>query len=349
MKIKIANITKKFNETKALNNISFEIEDGEMIGLLGPSGCGKTTLLMVLSGLLEASSGEIYFDDENVIDKEPNKREIGMVFQDYALYPHMTVEKNILFPLKMKNISKENQKKALKEISEIVQIEDLLERKPSQLSGGQMQRVAIARALIKKPKLLLLDEPLSNLDARLRIQLRDEIRKIQNKVGITTVFVTHDQEEAMSISDRIVLLENGNISQFGTPRELFETPQNIFAAKFLGNPPTNILLGKSKELFEKYLPEKELNYINTIKDFTNYKIGIRPEYLTVTELNRDFMVKDIQIMGREQLIIFENHNLEIKGIFSIEEKFEKNKKIGINFKKALLFDEDGQEVLYEKF
>ena len=213
------------------------IQDGKLTGLLGPSGCGKSTLLYLISGLQSPTSGRIFFGDRDVTLLPPEKRGIGLVFQNYALYPHMTVEQNIAFPLVNQKVKKEEIRERTEEMAKLVQIGDLLKRKPSQLSGGQQQRVAIARALVKRPEILLLDEPLSNLDARLRLEMREEIRRIQIETGVTTVFVTHDQEEAMSITDEIVLMKKGIVQQQCAPQEMYLNPGNQFVASFLGNPP----------------------------------------------------------------------------------------------------------------
>ena len=258
MKITIENLTKTFEprkkterETTAVNNMCIEIPSGKLIGLLGPSGCGKSTTLFMLSGLLKPTSGRIYFGDDDVTDLEPEKRGIGLVFQNYALYPHMTVEQNILFPLQNMRVPKEEAARRALDAATLVQIEDLMGRKPSELSGGQQQRVAIARALVKMPNVLLLDEPLSNLDARLRLQTREEIKRIQMETGITTVFVTHDQEEAMSICDTMVVMKLGVVQQIGAPQHIYDDPDNLFVANFLGTPPINIFRGfiKGGDLF----------------------------------------------------------------------------------------------------
>ena len=237
MKISIQHLTKIFPSRQkngepvvAVNDMNIEIPSGKLIGLLGPSGCGKSTTLFMLSGLEKPSSGSIIFEDEDVTDLAPEKRGIGLVFQNYALYPHMTVEQNIMFPLVNMRIPKDEAKDRAYEAAGLVQIQDLLARKPSELSGGQQQRVAIARALVKMPNVLLLDEPLSNLDARLRLQTREEIKRIQRETGITTVFVTHDQEEAMSICDQMVVMKLGVLQQMGEPQEIYDNPANLFVA-----------------------------------------------------------------------------------------------------------------------
>ena len=241
MEVRINRLTKRFGSVVAVDDLSLVLDDGEMIGLLGPSGCGKSTTLFMLAGLLKPDAGEIWFGDDNVTDVPPEKRGIGLVFQNYALYPHMTVLGNIMFPLINTKVPKPQATKMAEEMAELVQIRELLNRRPAELSGGQQQRVAIARALAKKPRMLLLDEPLSNLDARLRMETREEIRRIQREVGITSVFVTHDQEEAMSISDRIAVIREGALQQYEEPQQMYKAPANLFVAKFLGTPPINIL------------------------------------------------------------------------------------------------------------
>lgn len=229
--------------TKAVDDMNLTIPSGKLVALLGPSGCGKSTTLYMIAGLHTPTSGQIFFGDDDVTDVPPEKRGIGLVFQNYALYPHLTVRQNIAFPLQNQKVAKEEIEKTVVEMAKLVDIEEYLDRKPSQLSGGQQQRVAIARALAKRPRVLLLDEPLSNLDARLRLQTREEIRRIQRETGITTVFVTHDQEEAMSISDEIVVMRDGVIQQVGRAQDVYDHPVNLFVAKFLGNPQINTFEG----------------------------------------------------------------------------------------------------------
>lgn len=246
MKVVLKNLTKVFtnkktkSEVRAVDNLDIEIPDGKLIGLLGPSGCGKSTTLYMVSGLQAPTEGRIIFGEDDVTELAPEKRGIGLVFQNYALYPHMTVEQNIMFPLQNMRVPKEEAKAKALEAARLVQIDNLMDRKPSELSGGQQQRVAIARALVKEPNVLLLDEPLSNLDARLRLQTREEIKRIQKETGVTTIFVTHDQEEAMSISDYIVVMKLGVMQQMDEPQKVYDNPVNLFVAKFLGTPPINV-------------------------------------------------------------------------------------------------------------
>ncbi len=314
MKVVLQNLTKRFpnvnkrirEDVIAVNDFCFEIPDGKLVGLLGPSGCGKSTALNLLCGLLKPTSGKIFFGDEDVTDIPAERRGVGMVFQNYALYPHLTVRQNILFPLQnLKGAAKltkaQMEEKAL-EAARLVQIDELMERKPKELSGGQQQRVAIARALVKLPRILLLDEPLSNLDARLRLQTREEIQRIQRKTGITTVFVTHDQEEAMSISDLIVVMNSGIIQQVGKPQEVYDDPVNLFVAKFLGAPPINVFSGKS-EGGKLYIGDDAVLDIGNVPD-QELDIGIRPEGF-VLDQNGSFNcnLRNIEVMGRDITVV----------------------------------------------
>ncbi len=293
MKILLQNLTKKFpgrgkkspEEVIAVNDFTFEIPDGKLIGLLGPSGCGKSTALNLICGLQKPTAGKIFFGEDDVTDLPPEHRGVGLVFQNYALYPHLTVLKNITFPLEnlrgADRLTKEEMEKRALEAAGLVQLEGLMDRKPSELSGGQQQRVAIARALVKTPKVLLLDEPLSNLDARLRLQTREEIRRIQRQTGVTTVFVTHDQEEAMSISDMIVVMKEGVIQQIGKPQEVYDQPVNLFVAKFLGTPPINVFRGKVSG-GRLYIGSEAVLSLSDVPD-QEVTLGIRPEGFILRE------------------------------------------------------------------
>ena len=313
MKITLEKLTKVFpSRTKggkdvvAVNQMDIEIPDGQLIGLLGPSGCGKSTTLFMLSGLEEPTGGKIYFGDQDVTDLSPEKRGIGLVFQNYALYPHMTVEQNIMFPLLNMRMPKAEAKARALEAASLVQIDELLQRKPKELSGGQQQRVAIARALVKMPNVLLLDEPLSNLDARLRLQTREEIKRIQRETGITTVFVTHDQEEAMSICDKMVVMKLGVVQQFGEPQAIYDNPDNLFVANFLGTPPINVFTGEIKD-GKVYIGE-EVIMETTHPDQPIY-VGIRPEGFIYAEDGVLSLTKEyIEVMGRDKTIVSVHEN-----------------------------------------
>jgi len=319
MKVVLQNLTKIFpsrdkkagKEVVAVNDFTFEIPDGKLIGLLGPSGCGKSTTLYMISGLQKPTSGKIFFGDDDVTELSTENRGIGLVFQNYALYPHMTVKQNILFPLQnLKGADKMPKAQMLEramEAAKLVQIDELMDRKPNELSGGQQQRVAIARALVKMPRVLLLDEPLSNLDARLRLQTREEIRRIQKETGITTVFVTHDQEEAMSISDMIVVMKLGVLQQIGKPQEVYDDPANLFVAKFLGTPPINVLEGEVKDGKLNIGGETVLD-VNGVADQPVY-VGIRPEGFEL-DANGPFQCKlsNLEVMGRDVSVVSTHPN-----------------------------------------
>lgn len=279
MKIELRNISKSFDKkSNVIEKMNLKINDGEFVALLGPSGCGKTTTMLMLAGIYKPDSGDIYFDDQKVNHLEPKDRHIGMVFQSYALYPHMTVLENICFPLKQQKIPKRERLQRAKEAAEMVRLGDLLERKPSELSGGQQQRVALARAIVKRPKLLLLDEPMSNLDAGLRIEMRAEISRLQKELGITTILVTHDQEEAMTLADRIALMKDGKIVQYDTPMKLYHEPVNIEVAKFIGTPPMNFMegtvVGNQVQIGERTYPMDEGKF--DLTGSNEVILGVRP-------------------------------------------------------------------------
>ena len=324
MKVELQKLTKIFpsrskkkgEEVVAVNNFTFTIPDGKLVGLLGPSGCGKSTTLYMISGLQQPSSGKIFFGEEDVTELSPENRGVGLVFQNYALYPHMTVKQNILFPLQNLSgedkMSKKDMLARAYEAAKLVQIDGLMERKPSELSGGQQQRVAIARALVKMPRVLLLDEPLSNLDARLRLQTREEIRRIQKETGITTIFVTHDQEEAMSISDMIVVMRDGVVQQTGAPQEIYDNPKNLFVAKFLGTPPINVFNGEIKG-GKLYIGNDAVLNVQGASD-RKVIVGIRPEGF-IPDANGPLVCKlsNVEVMGRDVSIVC-NHAAQTSAV-----------------------------------
>ena len=317
MKVVLENLTKKYpnrnkrigGDVTAVGDFNFEIPDGKLIGLLGPSGCGKSTTLNLISGLIKPTSGKIWFGETDVTNLPPENRGVGLVFQNYALYPHLTVRQNITFPLEnlkgKAKLSKQVMEDKAFEAAKLVQIDHLMDRKPSELSGGQQQRVAIARALVKVPRLLLLDEPLSNLDARLRLQTREEIRRIQQETGVTTIFVTHDQEEAMSISDMIVVMKDGFVQQIGKPQEVYDDPVNLFVAKFLGTPPINVFEGEARG-GKVCLGNEAVADCPGLEDQKLW-VGIRPEGFILDE-NGPMSCKltRVEVMGRDVSIVSEN-------------------------------------------
>ena len=332
MKVTLQNLTKKFPSRNkkqpadviAVNDFTFEIPDGVLLGLLGPSGCGKSTTLNLLSGLQKPTSGRIFFGDDDVTDLPAENRGVGLVFQNYALYPHLTVRQNITFPLENRTgkdkLTHQQMADMALEAAKLVQIEELMDRKPKELSGGQQQRVAIARALVKMPRILLLDEPLSNLDARLRLQTREEIRRIQKATGITTVFVTHDQEEAMSISDLIVVMKDGVVQQIGKPQAVYDSPVNLFVAKFLGTPPINVFDGEVKD-GHLYIGEEAVLAVPGVAN-QSVTATIRPEGFTLSEtgaLSCD--LSRVEVMGRDISVVSthpKSQNVTIRSIISAE-------------------------------
>jgi len=314
MEITLQNLTKIFQSKKedevvAVDNLDIVIPSGKLYGLLGPSGCGKSTTLFMISGLLKPTSGHIMFGEEEVTHVPPEERGIGLVFQNYALYPHMSVKQNIMFPLENLKIDKREGLKKAQEIADLVGIGHLMNRKPVQLSGGQQQRVAIARALVKEPRVLLLDEPLSNLDARLRLQTREEIRRIQRETGITTIFVTHDQEEAMSISDEIVVLDEGVTQQVGEPQKVYNEPNNLFVAKFLGTPPINLFDGR---IDNGRIMIGDANIGKIDAEDQEVTVGIRPEGFKMVERSSfQVEVEFVETIGRDTTLIMKHPNAEV--------------------------------------
>ena len=319
-------------------NLNVTIDDGTLAGLLGPSGCGKSTTLYMIAGLEKPTSGRIYFGDEDVTDLPPEKRGIGLVFQNYALYPHMTVRQNIMFPLENAKVPKAEALKTAQEMADLVQIGHLMDRKPGELSGGQQQRVAIARAIAKKPRVLLLDEPLSNLDARLRLETREEIRRIQQETGITTIFVTHDQEEAMSITDTIVLMKDGVLQQKEAPQEMYRKPANQFVASFMGTPPMGFLTGKVENhkimIGSSVLSEMEAADGEVI-------IGVRPESWRLSEHEgMDATVTMVEVIGRDTLMTVEVEGQKIRCLIDsdYEVKVSDKVKLAVKPQAIHLFD-----------
>jgi len=297
-RIELKNLRKEWVGATAVAGVDLAIDDGAFVAVLGPSGCGKTSTLLMLAGIYSPTSGEIAFDGARVNDVEARDRNIGIVFQSYALYPNMSVLENILFPLRFKSVAREEAERRAREIAALVRIDQLLERRPAQLSGGQQQRVALARALVKRPHLLLLDEPLSNLDAALRLTMRTEIRRIQRELGVTTILVTHDQIEATTMADRIVVMNAGRVEQEGTAKELYERPATLFVASFVGSPPINLFEGRavngSIRVHEATLP-LSADVQGAIV------LGIRPESVRVTTRGTAARVFAAEPMGREVL------------------------------------------------
>ena len=335
-----------------MKNLDLSFKSGEFIVLVGPSGCGKSTLLRIIAGLEEADSGNIFLDKENITQKLPFERELSMVFQSYALYPHMNVSENIGFSLKNAGIKKSIIKDKIKNISKILELDEYLNRYPKQLSGGQRQRVAIGRAIIREPKGFLFDEPLSNLDAALRANMRIEISKLHKKLGITSIYVTHDQVEAMTLADRIVVLNNGKVMQFGTPQDLYNKPENKFVAQFLGSPKMNFLdcVIKNKKIF---VNQHSLRNHLSVKEISNSKsitVGIRPEHISVSSVpkaNCDGVIELVEYLGSDVFIYVKCQEKIVALRVDDKSDFKVGNKIYMSFSKKHMhfFDTNNNRVL----
>ena len=346
--LKIEELSKNFGSTEVLKKINLEIDEGNFLVLLGPSGCGKSTLLNIIAGLEAINEGNVYIDDYNVSKVEPKDRNIAMVFQSYALYPSMNVRENMIFGLKQAKISKEKIEQQLDKVSKFLQVDGLLERKPSQLSGGQRQRVAIGRALVREPRIFLFDEPLSNLDAKLRVEMRREIKKLHQQLQTTVVYVTHDQTEAMSLGTKIAIMNHGVIQQNDTPESIYNKPSNTFVADFIGSPSMNLIKGKLKQNSDKILfTVKGANFdipinsydFNNISQLDNKEvyIGIRPEHIYFKKSNKDDFEVNLkanlsEYIGHEQIMTFNFANQELLA------KFPSTIKIDLNEETKLYFD-----------
>jgi len=361
--LKIEDLSKNFGTTEVLKKINLDIDEGNFLVLLGPSGCGKSTLLNIIAGLETINEGNVYIDDYNVSKVEPKDRNIAMVFQSYALYPSMNVKENMIFGLKQAKISKEKIEEQLKKVSSFLKVDELLNRKPSQLSGGQRQRVAIGRALVREPRIFLFDEPLSNLDAKLRVEMRREIKKLHQKLKTTVVYVTHDQTEAMSLGTKIAIMNHGVIQQNDTPEIIYNKPSNTFVADFIGSPSMNLIKGniikKSDQL--SFVGEGANNSIQIpINNYNFYKkteldnkevyFGIRPEHIHYKKSNeKDFEIKlkaDLsEYIGHEQIITFNYFNQEVLAKFPSTIKIETNKEMNLYFdlSQISLFDKNSKE------
>lgn len=352
--IRIKNAQKRYGDNIIIPNLTVNIKEGEFFTLLGPSGCGKTTLLRMIAGFNSIEEGDFYFNDKRINDLDPSKRNIGMVFQNYAIFPHLTVEQNVEFGLKNRKVSKEEMKIETDKFLKLMQIDGYRERMPERLSGGQQQRVALARALVIKPDVLLMDEPLSNLDAKLRVEMRTAIKEIQNRVGITTVYVTHDQEEAMAVSDRIAVMKEGVIQHLGTPKDIYQRPANVFVATFIGR--TNIVKATLKDSILRITDEYQVEMKN-IKDKSvqgAVTLSIRPEELIIDDKNEgmEAYVDDSIFLGlnTHYLVHLKNGDkLEIIQESKIDNIIPKGSKIYLKVKedKINVFTEDGARNILE--
>ncbi len=353
VEVRLESVSKRFGRVVALHEVTLTFEDGSFTAILGPSGSGKTTLLYLIAGIYKPSSGRIYFGDRDVTNMPPNKRNVGLVFQNYALYPHMTVYDNIAFPLRLKKLPRDEIDRRVREVAKLLHIEELLERYPSQLSGGQQQRVAMARALVKQPDVLLLDEPLSNLDALLRIKIRAELKRLQKDLGITTIYVTHDQSEALALADRIVVIDRGRIQQVGTPDEVYARPRNLFVAGFIGSPPANLIPAKIVARSGSacvaigdtvYCPDKPLS--EKLARFQEVIVAFRPEHATLGEEPAENMVSieaevyTVETLGKENIVTLLVGATPVKVVVEPSVRPQPGSKLFINVEpeKLMFFD-----------
>lgn len=353
-KLCLKNIYKSFESEKVkkqvLSDINLEIEDKSFCILLGPSGCGKSTLLRLIAGLEQPDSGEIFIDDKKVNDVHPKDRDIAFVFQSYALYPHLTVYENMAFPLKIRNEDKKTIENKVKEAASILGLEELLKRKPKELSGGQRQRVALGRAIVRDAKIFLMDEPLSNLDAKLRANMRVEIKKLHQKLNTTFIYVTHDQTEALTMGDAIVILNEGKIFQKDAPENIFKSPKNVFVASFSGTYPMNLIEG---DVVENKIKTKDIeflipnNYIEKLKDKTKVIIGIRPENIRLekkeNDIEKTFNIDFVENTGAIKVVYFKENN--IKAVINSKETIEGKKTFFFSPNDIMFFDIQTKELI----
>ena len=341
MSIRFQNVSKTFGDTLVVDDLSLEIDDGEFVVLLGPSGCGKTTTLRMLAGLETVTSGDIYIQDELINDVQTQHRDLAMVFQSYALYPHMTIAENIAYPLRVRKLDKDERTKRVNQVARMLEIEPLLSRKPRQLSGGERQRVALARAVVREPRAYLMDEPLSNLDARLRVQMRGELKRLQHQLGTTTIYVTHDQAEAMTLATRVAVMSRGRLQQFDTPLTIYNRPANRFVAEFVGSPSMNFIEGKIEN---NIFVNGSIRLPVTKPNRDQITIGIRPEHIRVfTEPQDGAMPANVyvtELMGNETFVFLSvgNNRLIARAPADFRAELESLVWLQIESEKAHFFD-----------
>ena len=340
--IELKGITKRWGDVVAVEPTDLRIEDGEFVAILGPSGCGKSTTLFMLAGIYAPSAGEIRFDGAVVNEVEARDRNVGIVFQSYALYPNMTARANILFPLRFKSVKPEEATRRAEAMATLVQVSDLLDRRPSEMSGGQQQRIALARALVKEPGLLLLDEPLSNLDASLRLTMRGEIRRLQRSLGVTTILVTHDQIEATTMADRIICMSKGRIEQIGTAEALYHRPDSLFVAGFIGSPPINLLAG---EAANGGLRVGEVSLPFGSASPGKVTLGIRPEAVRLGEAGHAARIDDLEPHGRETIYHLATPFGSLRALEpGAVARFRVGDQVRIDVERALVFDDRGRRI-----
>lgn len=354
MQVKLENLTKRWGKVVGVEAVNLEIKDGEFVVFLGPSGCGKTTTLLMVAGIYKPSAGTIRFDDRVVNEVGPKDRNIGMVFQSYALYPHMTVMQNISYPLRLMKTPKSEMIERSQRVADMMGIGNLMDRKPAFLSGGQQQRVALGRALVKEPELLLFDEPLSNLDARLRLSMRSEIKRLQIDLGITSIYVTHDQVEAMTMADRIAVMKDGQLHAYDTPEEVYNRPRTLFIGQFIGNPPMNLLtvdVSKTNGTFHAQADDLDMIVSAARSEKAAEKnrvtLGIRPEDIKIGEKGIVGEIFGVETFGRDHLIevvIGDNH-IFVLADPELRLKSGSNVQIEINPEKVQFFDRSSEKSL----
>ncbi|HTG86747.1 MAG TPA: ABC transporter ATP-binding protein [Pyrinomonadaceae bacterium] len=341
MSIRFQNVSKTFGDTLVVDDLSLEIDDGEFVVLLGPSGCGKTTTLRMLAGLETVTSGDIYIQDELINDVQTQHRDLAMVFQSYALYPHMTIAENIAYPLRVRKLDKDERTKRVNQVARMLEIEPLLSRKPRQLSGGERQRVALARAIVREPRAYLMDEPLSNLDARLRVQMRGELKRLQHQLGTTTIYVTHDQAEAMTLATRVAVMSRGRLQQFDTPLTIYNRPANRFVAEFVGSPSMNFIEGKIEN---NIFVNGSIRLPVTKPNRDQITIGIRPEHIRVFTEPQDGAIPAnvyvTELMGNETFVFLSvgNNRLIARAPADFRAELESLVWLQIESEKAHFFD-----------
>ncbi len=343
--VELKNVTKIYDKKKIIDNVSLKVEDKEFLVLVGSSGCGKSTILRMIAGLEDITEGQIYIEGKCVNNIHPKERDIAFVFQNYALYPHMSVYENMAFPLKMRKMSKKNADVKVKETAEILNLTELLQRKPKQLSGGQRQRVALGRAIVRNPKVFLMDEPLSNLDAKLRVQMRAEIKKLHEKLQTTFIYVTHDQTEALTMGDRIAVIDKGVIQQIGTPLEVYNNPVNTFTGAFLGSPPMNFIKSEIKNNslnINNSVFKLNETQIEKLKGKKEVLIGLRSEKFNNPVYNFEFNapVEISEMLGSEQIVYFKANDITCAAALSADTKIMPELNFKINTDEILFFDSD---------
>ena len=356
MDVRFDKVTKLFGGSTVVDHLDLVVEDGELVVFLGPSGCGKTTTLRMLAGLEDATSGDIFIGDERINDVPTRHRDIAMVFQNYALYPHMTIADNIAYPLRVRKVARDEISQRVKRVADMLEIGQLLGRRPRELSGGERQRVALARAIIREPRVYLMDEPLSNLDAKLRVQMRGELKRLQHELGTTTIYVTHDQAEAMTLAHRVAIMRGGKLQQFDTPMNIYNQPANRFVAEFVGSPSMNFVDGKFDAAARSFITDAlslklEARHLNRLNGRERITLGIRPEHIEVSTTEREAWLKGsvyvTELMGNETFVFLRlgAERLIARAPADFRAEMESPVWVEIDVQKALFFDSNTNEAI----